>query len=97
MGYINVYHTVYFNVTSQHVFVDLITVESHYNEIAYSECLSIVKYFDSPSKSCIIICTLNIVNILNLNWSPLNFPIMRFNCIFLYRHFVGQIDRTRIL
>ena len=28
-----------------------ITVESHYNKIAYSECLSTV-YFASPSKSC---------------------------------------------
>ena len=30
------------------------TVESHYDIIAYSQCLSIVKYFTSPSKSCIL-------------------------------------------
>ena len=41
------------------------TVESHYNEIAYSECLNIyiVKYFASPSKSCILLYTFNTVNI----------------------------------
>ena len=42
---------------------DVCTVEYYYNEIAYSECLSIVKYFASPSKSCILLYTFNIVNI----------------------------------
>ena len=39
------------------------TVESHYNKITYSDCLSIVKNFASPSKSCILLYTFNIVNI----------------------------------
>ena len=59
------------------------TVESHYNKIAYSECLSIVKYFANPSKSCILICTFNIVNIQykELNLVPIK---LHYNEIPLY-------------
>ena len=63
--------TAYVYILVNHLYIDnnlykvkyQITVESHYNEIAISQCLSIVKYFASPSKSCILLYTFNIVNI----------------------------------
>ena len=57
-------------------------IQSHYDKIPYSECFSIVKYFTSPSKSCILVYIFNIVNIRYKElFGGASLYIMRFHCM----------------